>query len=187
MIEFRLFGIIGALALIMFQFQLVKKNGISKMDAIAGMIFGIYCLVLIKVVFFPIPFQTKVISLFRQMSGEFSVNLIPTHSILEIIRTNTMRNICYQIGGNLLLLLPMGMYLSVIFSHIKWKRLALVILGTSVSIEFIQLVIGLLIGCQYRVVDVDDIILNVVGGIFGLAIGRLFCPLYQKICRMIST
>lgn len=185
MIEFGLFGIIGLLTLVIVQFLLVKREIINKIDVVAGIVFSIYCLVLIKIVFFPIPFQEEAISLIREINGNFSMNFIPTKSMLEIIKTNDIMNIFYQLGGNFLLLLPMGMYLSIIFSSLKFKRSVLVITFTSVFIEVIQLLIGFSIDCQYRVVDVDDTILNILGGILGLAIGKMVYPLYKKVCKII--
>lgn len=185
MIEFGLFGIIGLLILVIAQFWLVKKEIIDRIDVIAGIIFSIYCLVLIKIVFFPIPFQKESISLIREINGNFSMNFIPIKSIIAIIKSNDIMNIFYQLGGNFLLLLPMGMYLSIIFSDFKLKRLALVIAFTSIFIELIQLIIGFSINCQYRVVDVDDVILNILGGLLGLAIGKMVYPIYQKVCKII--
>lgn len=40
----------------------------------------------------------------------------------------------------------------------------------SVCIELVQFIIGLLIGYNYRCVDIDDVILNSIGGIIILLI-----------------
>lgn len=185
MIEFGLFGIIGLCILVFLQVLLVKKRMIQKIDVIAGMVFTIYSLVLIKIVFFPIPFQEKSIALFREINGNFSMNLIPLKSMLEIVITNDAGNIFYQLGGNFLLLLPMGLYLSIIFRKTSFKKLVLSIALTSAFIEMVQFLIGFAIDCQYRVVDIDDVILNILGGLVGLVIGRLIYPLYKRACEII--
>lgn len=184
MIEFTLFGVIELLGLSFIQYILLKKKIVDKIDIIPGILFIIYSLVLTKIVFFPIPFQEESIMLYKEINGGFAMNVVPLKSIIEIIKTNDIRNIFYQIAGNFLLLLPMGIYISVIFSNVKFRRLALIIISTSVFIEVVQLIIGFSIGCQYRIVDVDDIILNVFGGIIGLAIGVMILPLYRKICNI---
>lgn len=185
MIEFGLFGIIVLCVLVFLQVLLVKKKMIQKIDAIAGMVFTVYCLILIKIVFFPIPFQEKTLALIREINGSFSLNIIPLKSIVQIINENDIANIFYQLGGNFLLLLPLGLYIALMFRNISVKWLALTLTLTSVFIEMTQLLIGVAIDCQYRVVDIDDIILNILGGLVGVVIGRLVYPLYKKICEII--
>lgn len=184
MIEFGLFGIIALCILVFLQVLFVKKGMIQKNDVIAGLVFTIYCLILIKIVFFPIPFQEKSIALIREINGNFSVNLIPLKSMFEIANTNNAVNIFYQLGGNFLLLLPFGLYISIIFRSTSIKKLVLSIIFTSVFIEMGQLLIGFVIDCQYRVVDIDDVILNILGGLVGMVIGRLVYPLYKRVCEI---
>lgn len=62
--------------------------------------------------------------------------------------------------GNIIMFIPYGFFTSYILNLKKTKSMALMALLVSVSIEITQLVIG-------RVFDIDDIILNTLGGIIG--------------------
>lgn len=52
------------------------------------------------------------------------------------------------------------------------KSLAFTVLF-SVAIETAQFLIGLKIGYRYRSVDIDDVILNMMGGIIGCGLYRI--------------
>ena len=79
-----------------------------------------------------------------------------------------------QIVGNLLLLLPVGVY-----GPMRWlvlrSVLALGVLAASVStlIELAQLGIATAYGFPVRVADVDDVLLNTTGALVGYAGWRL--------------
>ena len=63
--------------------------------------------------------------------------------------------------------------------YFKEKKMRLLgVFLFSVSIETIQFIIGMLIGYNYRCIDIDDVILNTAGGIlsvilFDLIFGKL--------------
>ena len=88
-------------------------------------------------------------------------NFIP---FKEILRYNiTSRLFIKNVLGNMILFVPFGFFTSY---YLKVEKMHLPIVLTiiaSVSIEFVQMWIG-------RVFDVDDIILNLFGGIFGFFI-----------------
>lgn len=62
--------------------------------------------------------------------------------------------------GNIIMFIPYGFFVSYFLNLKKTKSMTLMALLVSLSIEFTQLVIG-------RVFDIDDIILNTIGGIIG--------------------
>lgn len=120
------------------------------------LIFGIYILCLFQVVTFQddVTWSTN--------------NFIP---FKEIMRYNiTSRLFIKNVLGNMLMILPFGFFASF---YLKSEKLTLPLLLTliaSISIEVVQLLIG-------RVFDVDDIILNVLGGM----LGYLFYLVMRKI------
>ena len=67
--------------------------------------------------------------------------------------------------GNMIMFIPFGFFVSYFLKLDKVYIIGIVLLITSVTIEWTQLVIG-------RVFDIDDIILNLVGGIIGYYIYR---------------
>ena len=73
-----------------------------------------------------------------------------------------------QLAGNLLILVPLGFGLPVVWQ--RFRRLAPMFVagfGVAFVIEFSQIVISLILGVPYRVFDVDDLMLNTAGAIIG--------------------
>jgi len=68
--------------------------------------------------------------------------------------------------GNLIMFMPYGLFVSYFLKLDKKSHVILLSLITSITIEVTQLVIG-------RVFDVDDIMLNVLGGLIGYYIYRI--------------
>ncbi len=124
------------------------------------LIFGLYILCLFQVV----TFQDDV--------TWASNNFIPFKEILRYdIRSRLfMKNVI----GNMILFLPFGFFTSY---YLKAEKMNLPILLTviaSISIEVVQMMIG-------RVFDVDDILLNVLGGTLGIALYMIFRMISEKL------
>ena len=87
-----------------------------------------------------------------------SNNFIP---FKEILRYNvTSRLFIKNVIGNMIMFLPFGFFISYYLENVKAIFNIILTLIASVAIEIVQLAIG-------RVFDVDDIILNVCGGLLG--------------------
>ena len=69
---------------------------------------------------------------------------------------------------------PLGLMLPLLSERLRrLPAAALVLAACSVAIELAQLVAGLAVaGYLYRVVDVDDVILNVAGGLIGFGLWK---------------
>lgn len=88
-------------------------------------------------------------------------NFIP---FKEILRYNIgSRLFVKNIIGNVLLFLPYGYFISYYLKNKKMLPSVVLTLAVSITIEVVQLNIG-------RTFDIDDIILNTVGGILGSGI-----------------
>lgn len=101
---------------------------------------------------------------FQDINTVSNNNFVPFR---EILRYNFGdRLFVKNIIGNVLMFIPYGFF-ATLYADLKkpWSALLLVTLA-SVSIECTQLMIG-------RVFDVDDIILNVLGGMLGFFLYRL--------------
>lgn len=85
-------------------------------------------------------------------------NLMPLSETLRYLKYLDAPGVKQNLLGNLLLLAPLGIFLPVL--HRRYRRLGAV-LGTgflvTLGIEFAQLLLA------YRVFDIDDLILNVLG------------------------
>lgn len=83
-----------------------------------------------------------------------------------------------QLGGNLLLLAPMGFLVPIAWKAARPFAATVVVgLSTSLLIELLQFGAGVAVGEFYRVVDVDDVLLNTAGVVVGrLAFGIVWTP-----------
>jgi len=94
----------------------------------------------------------------------YSNNFIP---FKEIMRYNPISGLFYKnVLGNVLLFIPFGYFVSDILNNRKVLVSILITFITSFSIEVIQMYIG-------RSFDIDDIILNLCGGVIGYLIYKL--------------
>ncbi|MBB3125551.1 glycopeptide antibiotics resistance protein [Paenibacillus rhizosphaerae] len=100
-----------------------------------------------------------------QRTVERSINLIPLHSIKEYIFSNsaTIKNFAFaNVVGNIVIFIPLGTYLSLFKNNKRVIPILLFIFIASLFIEIIQGLLGM--GAS----DIDDIILNGLGGIAGV-------------------
>lgn len=96
----------------------------------------------------------------------------------EILRYNIgSRLFIKNVLGNMLLFLPFGFFVSYLLKNEKMGLTVLLTVVASCSIEVVQLLIG-------RVFDVDDIILNVLGGITGFYIYHILDSVRKKYAKL---
>ncbi|MGY0371961.1 VanZ family protein [Clostridium sp. JNZ J1-5] len=160
---------------------------ISWIRELIKFIFALYIFLLLGVTLFPISIGLKHSSDYFRLP----INLMPFKGIVEEvgkIGTTYGGDIAFHIslilrnvGGNLILLLPLG-----VMSPIIWKQFTRIKVVTiqglivSVCIELLQLVEILSGRVPGRVVDIDDVILNVSGVIIGYLIYRSIFYLSNK-------
>ncbi|MBS4198294.1 VanZ family protein [Bacillus sp. FJAT-49732] len=81
---------------------------------------------------------------------------------------------------NLIMLGPLGVYLSLLFNINNIKKVAIIVFLTSLTIESYQLSFSYFGMIIPRSFDVDDLILNTAGGVIGFALGDLAKKVYIK-------
>ncbi len=128
-------------------------------------VFGFYLLLLAAI-------------LFRSRLEERSVNLIPFGTIggylADLAGSPHLRAFALQnLLGNTVIFIPLGVY-AVLFNRDKrvWKNL-LIVLGATVLAEVVQTAFKLGHG------DIDDVILNCLGGLLGI----LLCKGLYRLCK----
>ncbi len=101
-------------------------------------------------------------------------NFVPFREIFryKLLSAGFFKNIL----GNIILFIPFGMYITYYLETKKIYMPIIITFITSVTIEFAQYKIG-------RTADVDDIILNVVGGIFGYILYKIVHAIGGKLPR----
>ena len=107
----------------------------------------------------------------------YSNNFIP---FKEIMRYSYTSNLFFKnVLGNVLLFVPFGYFVNNILKNKKSIVAIIITLVTSLSIELIQMNIG-------RSFDIDDIILNLVGGIVGYIIYRFINYVKEKLPNILK-
>ncbi len=126
-------------------------------------VFICYILFLIKLLLLS---RVSLLDLFNsQRTLDRSINLIPFYSIKEYIFSNsaTIKKFAFaNVVGNIVIFIPLGTYLSLFKNNKRVITNLLFIFIVSLFIEIIQGILG--IGAS----DIDDIILNCLGGLVGI-------------------
>jgi len=87
-------------------------------------------------------------------------NFIPFHPHAFAVKTSLL---------NILLTMPFGFGLPFI-AKVNWKKISILGVLLGVLLEMLQLAIALIVGFTFRYVDINDVIFNFCGVIFGYGI-----------------
>lgn len=138
----------------------------------------IYAINLFGVLFFPIVFDIPI----DDAETVVMVNLIPFKTISEMYLNMPSYVFIKQIFGNILLLIPFGFLIPILFKRItSFLKLVICSLIFSIAVEFLQLFINVITKYPNRASDIDDIILNVIGAIIGFLILKIVNKLLIKV------
>lgn len=125
-------------------------------------------------------FLLKLLLFSRPPGSERSINLIPFASIAGYLFTDSAATARFAFGnvvGNILVFAPLGAYLAVPTRRSLAKNM-LIIVAVSVAVEIIQGVFAL--GAS----DIDDVILNGLGGLLGILVYRLLLSILRTRARV---
>lgn len=133
-----------------------------------------YYLSLVKVVFFPITY-------FYNKNPEITSKLYYQLSPFKTILKSIEHDLWIQVIGNFLLLLPIPvLYVVLKRKIVRFYKNFLIGLLLSLSIEIIQLGINYVTGYPNKVMDIDDVFLNVSGILMGWIISKVYSCWYLK-------
>ncbi|GIN87592.1 hypothetical protein J6TS2_39780 [Heyndrickxia sporothermodurans] len=158
---------------------IVKRKKFNILELLTKFIFLNYCLFTIFILFFPIIIDPRAIEI-----TPVPYNLIPFSSIIETTKF-TLKHGYYialieNIVGNFLILLPLSFYLKVIWNKLKTiKKTIIIAILIPVLIESLQLILDLSFGSA-RSVDIDDVILNASGFLFGYWLAIKLSPTIKE-------
>lgn len=139
----------------------------SYWETLLLLVFVTYCGALFAVTMFPIPIDPRLIG-YMKSEGYLQNNLIPMQTIREAYAAG-LGVFAMQVGGNLALLFPLGLLLPSLWAPARRLRVGIAVVTlSSLGIESIQLAISAGLGVTYKQFDVDDLVLNIVGGCIGL-------------------
>ncbi|WP_176549880.1 VanZ family protein [Bacillus wiedmannii] len=163
-----------------------SKKGVNWWKELISFLFVIYIGMVVAITLFPIPigFPTDIENI------RLSINIIPFASIIKDIGKIGIAYdgdvlfmiglIVRNVGGNILLLMPLGFLAPIIWDKFKKiKNTILLGLAISISIELLQLTESLFSGWG-RITDIDDVVFNVIGSIVGYFIYKITLMLASK-------
>ncbi|MGG1397627.1 VanZ family protein [Bacillus salipaludis] len=151
-----------------------RRKRITGGRLLIDVIFFIYLLCVLQVTIFPIPFQKEFLRDYLSSLGSeprWHYNFIPLMSIVDAVKNIiAFQNYGLEfknIGGNIVLLTPLGIYVHFIKRNLVFKKVLFIGFALSAIIELLQFLISLWLGYSYRSFDVDDLILNTSGFLIG--------------------
>ncbi|MBS7224590.1 MAG: VanZ family protein [Clostridiaceae bacterium] len=156
-------------ALLYLPFWAVRRKQLGKRSllyhlvryALLGCIFSLIYLTILWI--FPIQFPPD----------HYFLNLRPFSWVHETYLMG-MEKMLEQLFLNIAMFIPYGLLLPLAMLKLRhWYRTGLAVLGTTVSIEIVQYFIG-------RSADIDDVIMNLTGGLLGFALFTLLRRLFHK-------
>lgn len=149
---------------------MIKKR-YSYGRVLAASVFILYLTGVITLTFFPINFAETIDPDFNIF--EHNLKLIPFENTILFIKRGHLGYFLVQIGGNLLMTMPLGALLPIVYKAEKQIYYPIIFFCFTFCIELTQLMIGAILNTYYRTADVDDIIFNFTGALIGYLLFRI--------------
>lgn len=150
----------------------MKKESIGRLRFGGRILLGIYLACLIYFMFFSESYGRT------ELHRDYQYNLVLFREIRRFLKYRHILGtgaVLINVAGNVAVFIPLGFALPVLFERIR-SFLQVLILSFSISLlaETMQLVLK--VGCF----DVDDLLLNTIGGCIGYLIYTIFRRLFRK-------
>jgi glycopeptide antibiotics resistance protein len=141
-----------------------KKPDVKRLAAVCSVTFlaAVYILFACRILF-----NTTKFGIYGN-SEPWHGNYIPFNTIWAYIRKGNIWICLMQIAGNVLVTLPLPLVIWFCSPKRSMKRVCAVSLIITALIEPVQLLINLILGGPSNIIDVDDLILNLIGCGLGL-------------------
>lgn len=137
-------------------------------------IFGYYVLYSVRLVFFPFDVWSSYADGLRELEQTIKLNLNPLATGSFGV---TWRDVLPLMLLNILLTIPFGFGINFV-ARITEKRILWIAPLTALSLEGMQLLLTIILGYAYRVIDVNDFIMNTLGIFIGYGLFRVFSYIY---------
>ncbi len=152
-------------------------------------VFYAYIVGVVAVCFFPLPVQPSLLRSLHQAGYHAAIAWNPLRSLALTLTHDRLPDIVYSVGGNLLLLFPLGLLLPLTSAKVSTHTAWITGIVLSVTIETAQYTLDGVLGFAYRSPAVEQVVLNGIGcGVGGIVVGRLatrgLLPTYRWTRRM---
>jgi len=143
-------------------------------------LFWIYLLLVSKYTLFPVDFDAGRVEIYKANG----VSILSNGNFIPFFfgRFATKESIFLAVSQNVILTMPFGFGINFI-QQVKLAQIPWLILIGGVGIECAQLVISLMLGYPYRVVDLNDAISNGAGTLLGYVCFRIFAYGYVALAE----
>lgn len=156
-----------------------RKRGSFPSELARALIAG-YIAALINIVWYPLPDLVQCLlsdpaRLERDFSGGYYAK---NYEVIRLISEYGLRGIRimardFEMIANIALFVPLGSLLPFAFPKLKWWQVDLICLGTTCVVELIQPFFG-------RACDLDDIVMNALGGVIGCALAKTALAVFVR-------
>lgn len=158
---------------------------LMKGRVLPGLLFILYIFFLLYLTVFKRLFFGTTIGMFFESyrlntsSLDYNLNLVPFRTIYGYLAHPPSKTVALtNLLGNVLAFMPLGFLVPLVFKKIYTIRWILIVsIGSSFVIELIQLILG--VGS----LDVDDVLLNLLGGLLGFFVYKGFKEFFKKYNR----
>lgn len=137
----------------------------EKQNTLTIVLLVVYILLLTGIIIFKLPFYSEKLS-----DGIRVINLIPFQGSFDENGAMILREIIY----NILLFIPLGIYICMLKSQWPFIKKVLPVIGLSLTFEVIQFIFA--IGRS----DITDVLGNTLGGIIGIGIYALLFKIFKS-------
>jgi glycopeptide antibiotics resistance protein len=164
-------GFLVPIAAVPFAIWILRRDADPRWTAIALLALA-HVTAVVALTIFPIPIGGQ--DFYRQTRGMSEDNIVPFATISGQLQHLSFNNI-RQLAGNVLILMPLGVYGPALWPALRdWRRFVVVAVVFGAGIELTQYVGSLIEGFTYRVTDVDDAIMNATGAVAAFALWPAF-------------
>jgi len=148
----------------------ILRRGADERWTLFAMFALVHVTAVVALTIFPIPIGGQ--DFYRHTRGMSGDNVVPFATIISQLQHPGLSS-ARQLGGNMLALVPLGVYGPELWPALRdWRRFAVVAVAAGVSIELAQYAGSLLEGFSYRITDIDDAIMNATGAVAAFFVWR---------------
>jgi len=153
---------------------IARQRTRGRFHLFALVLFGFYLMAAIRIIFFPIPIVDgwpKNLSWEGSLHALQQINWIPFNYRLAYLSPMRLAAVLGEIIANILITLPFGAGMGFL-ANLGLRRMLGVAVLTGFFLEGAELVIILIVGVHYHVVDINDVFWNALGVMLGFGLFR---------------
>ncbi|MDE5977232.1 MAG: VanZ family protein [Turicibacter sp.] len=176
--------VILTLAIMLVYREKAADKSLLQFMIIASFVF--YVLNVIRLAFFPLPINETYIELLKQeVSCGIAIERRHNLELFDFMKWDNLFHITTV--GNFFLLMPLSFYCPFIIKRINWTFIRMTLFGLliSLTIESTQLLYDVVTGYAYRGFNVDDLMMNTLGVIFGFLVFNMIKIAFEAMTKFV--